>query len=155
LSNNVGHNSNLNRYSSGSGGAGLMNQGTDFDTTSIASVSESSHWSGGGGDDLDNIALVNGSDCINTMENKDWSTYLKSAKNGYNSSDDDNTNNNENSDSAENNNDSKDENEEDLSLCDENINSNKVIMKLNIYMFHYFSKSTQSSKFSHHLKIMI
>lgn len=29
----------------------------DYDTTSIASISESSHWSGGNGDDLDNIAL--------------------------------------------------------------------------------------------------
>lgn len=58
----------------------------DFDTTSIASVSESSHWSGGAADDLDNVALVNGSDA-NPMENKDWSSYLRMAKNGYNSSD--------------------------------------------------------------------
>lgn len=91
-------------------------------------MSESSHWSGGGGDDLDNIALVNGSDCINTMENKDWSTYLKMAKNGYNSSDDDNTNNNGNSNSDGYNDDSQDENDEDLSLCDENVNSNRVII---------------------------
>lgn len=58
----------------------------DYDTTSIASVSESSHWSGGAGDDLDNVALVNGSDA-NPMENKDWSSYLRMSKNGYNSSD--------------------------------------------------------------------
>jgi hypothetical protein len=78
------------RHSSGSvgaGGAGAVG-GIDFDTTSIASVSESSHWSGGGGDDLDNIALVNGSD-TNTMENKAWSDFINS-KNGYNSSEDDN-----------------------------------------------------------------
>ena len=76
------------RYSSGSVGAGGAVGGIDFDTTSIASVSESSHWSGGGGDDLDNIALVNGSD-TNTMENKAWSDFINS-KNGYNSSEDDN-----------------------------------------------------------------
>lgn len=106
----------FNRYSSGSVGAGItVGAGADFDTTSIASVSESSHWSGGGGDDLDNVALVNGSDCINTMENKDWSSYLKMAKNGYNSSDED-TNNNEN-DSDE----SKDEND-----IDEHVQNKKV-----------------------------
>ena len=82
--------------------------GPDFDTTSIASISESSHWSGGGGDDLDNVALVNGSDCINTMENKDWSTYIKMAKNGYNSSDEDNnTNNNATNHNNTNNNNKK------------------------------------------------
>ena len=68
-----------------------MGAGPDFDNTSIASISESSHWSGGAGDDLDNVALVNGSD-TNTMENKDWCTYLKMAKNGYNSSEDENNN---------------------------------------------------------------
>jgi hypothetical protein len=31
---------------------------------------------------------------MNTMENKDWSTYIKMAKNGYNSSDEDNNTNN-------------------------------------------------------------
>jgi len=64
------------------------NRAVDFDTTSIASISESSHWSGGGVDDLDNVALVNGSD-INAMQNKDWSTYLRMSKNAYNSSEDD------------------------------------------------------------------
>ena len=57
----------------------------EFDATSIASISESSHWSGGGGDDLDNVALVNGSD-TNTMENKEWCNYLRMSKNCYNSS---------------------------------------------------------------------
>jgi hypothetical protein len=64
------------------------NRAIDFDTTSIASISESSHWSGGGVDDLDNVALVNGSD-TNAMQNKDWSTYLRMSKNAYNSSEDD------------------------------------------------------------------
>ncbi|CAF0894671.1 unnamed protein product [Brachionus calyciflorus] len=60
----------------------------DYDTTSIASVSESSHWSGGAGEDLDNVALVNGSD-INPMENKGWLSYLQTSKNDYNSSEQD------------------------------------------------------------------
>ncbi len=96
-------------------------------------MSESSHWSGGGGDDLDNIALVNGSDCINTMENKDWSTYIKMAKNGYNSSDEDNnTNNNDDDDedevddSNEEGNYSKEDNDDDLSICDETTKTKKV-----------------------------
>ena len=125
---NHGSSGGFNRYSSGSVGIGMAGVGaSDFDTTSIASVSESSHWSGGGGDDLDNVALVNGSDCTNTMENKDWCTYLKMAKNGYNSSDDDNnTNNNDHDENDSNPNDddsNKEENEDDLSICDENINS--------------------------------
>ena len=82
-SNPFNRHSSGNNLSTGGGGAG----GVDFDTTSIASISESSHWSGGGGDnDFENVALVNGSD-INTMENKDWSNYLRLSKNGYNSSD--------------------------------------------------------------------
>ncbi len=125
----------FSRYSTGNSsvnGPGA-NIGADFDTTSIASVSESSHWSGGGGDDLDNIALVNGSDCMNTMENKDWSTYIKMAKNGYNSSDEDNnTNNNDdveedvNDSNEEGNGGSRQENDDDLSLCDEATKSKNV-----------------------------
>lgn len=96
---NNGHNNSLavtnntNRFSTNS----LNPLVTDFDTTSIASISESSHWSGGGGDDLDNIALVNGAD-INAMEHKDWHEYLR-MNNGNNSSDEEsntNTNNNSN-----------------------------------------------------------
>jgi len=62
---------------------------------------------------------------MNTMENKDWSTYIKMAKNGYNSSDEDNnTNNNDDveedvNDSNEEGNGSRQENDDDLSLCDE------------------------------------
>jgi hypothetical protein len=69
----------------------------EFDATSIASISESSHWSGGGGDDLDNVALVNGSD-TNTMENKEWCNYLRMSKNCYNSSEEEDNNNNEDDD---------------------------------------------------------
>lgn len=127
----------FNRYSSGSVGAGItVGAGADFDTTSIASVSESSHWSGGGGDDLDNVALVNGSDCINTMENKDWSSYLKMAKNGYNSSDED-TNNNEN-DSDE----SRDENELDL---DENIQQKKNLNLANQQASNKYASTNQTT----------
>jgi hypothetical protein len=90
----------------------------EFDTTSIASISESSHWSGGGGDDLDNVALVNGSD-TNTMENKDWSTYLRMSKNGYNSSDDDD-------DDADQDASQRGPDEDESSLKEENMNNGKV-----------------------------
>ena len=79
----------VNLRVTGGGGGGNGSGGlVDFDTAPIASISESSHWSGGAGDDLDNVALVNGSDA-NAMKNKGWSSYLRIDKNGFISSDED------------------------------------------------------------------
>jgi hypothetical protein len=119
--------SGTNRYSTNSNTSNSLNPtmggGVDFDTTSIASISESSHWSGGAGDDLDNIALVNGSD-INTMENKEWHEYLRMNKNGNNSSDEDNNaNQNEDDENDEEGHVCEDSNEEDSSLCDDTVSA--------------------------------
>lgn len=79
-------NSESNFIGGGNPSQNLRINNSEFDCTSIASVSESSHWSGGNGDDLDNIALVNGSEAI---VNKEWSTYLRLSNNTSNSSDED------------------------------------------------------------------
>lgn len=115
-SNSVGNSSAVAGYL----GSNLNNE---YDTTSIASISESSHWSGGAGDDLDNVALVNGPD-INTMENKDWCSYLRMSKNGYNSSDEDDDDEEDEEDDDEEN-DDDDDNDEDEDDDDEEVDDDE------------------------------